>query len=264
MRQFAADAPAGKRYFDGACEAMKRVGPGEFLITPGDFDPPAPVRAVIDRYLGPSFPWYVVIGNHEVETPEDMAWVKQWAAPGIPHVVRTGPPGKEYAAYSFDIGNSHFVALDDYPAGKPGAPGKDGLDDAGLDWLEKDLAATRQPLRWVIGHKPVQSLPDMDSGRVRHGEESVSSDPARIERFVALLKTYRVRAYVCGHTHDTSVARVRGVWQADSGHARGGGDPGAPSSFLKFRIVGEQAWVDIYRADPDGREYKLRQTVALE
>jgi hypothetical protein len=32
------------------------------------------------------------------------------------------------------------------------------------------------------------------------------------------------------------------------GHARGAGDPGAPSTVLKFRIHGGQAAVDIYRA----------------
>ncbi|MBI2496805.1 MAG: hypothetical protein HYV75_02365, partial [Opitutae bacterium] len=51
---------------------------------------------------------------------------------------------------------------------------------------------------------------------------------------------------------------------ADSGHARGAGDPGAPSTFLKFRIRGEQVWVDIYRADPTGTEYTLRKTVLLD
>ena len=73
-----------------------------------------------------------------------------------------------------------------------------------------------------------------------------------------------MRAYICGHTHGSSVTRVKGVWQADSGHARGGGDPGAPSTFLRFRITGLRAWVDIYRADPNGLEYRLRKTVELE
>src|ERR1700690_4486046 len=59
--------PDGKRFFDCACEEMKRVGPGAFLISPGDFDPPAANRAIIDRYLGKNFMWYIVVGNHEVE-----------------------------------------------------------------------------------------------------------------------------------------------------------------------------------------------------
>ena len=113
MRIFTNGAPEGKRYFDGACEAIKHVGAGEFMITPGDFDPPASVRAVIDRSLGSNYLWYPVVGNHEVETPADLNWVEQWAAK-IPGLVRRGPPGAELTTYSFDFGNSHFVAVNDY------------------------------------------------------------------------------------------------------------------------------------------------------
>ena len=66
-----------------------------------------------------------------------------------------------------------------------------------------------------------------------------------------------------GHTHNAR-RQGPGVWQADSGHARGAGDKGAPSTFLKFRISGEQTWVDIYRGDPNGVTYQLRKTVELD
>jgi hypothetical protein len=88
-------------------------------------------------------------------------------------------------------------------------------------------------------------------------------DPVRREKFAGLLKKYHVRGFLCGHTHGCSVQQVHGLWQADSGHARGAGDPGAPSTFLKIRVSGEQTWVDIYRADPKGVSYKLRETVEL-
>ena len=252
---------------------MKRVGPGAFLISPGDFDPPSAVRAIIDQYLGPKFLWYVVVGNHEVENAAVMPWVRSWLASDIPNLVRRGVPGTQLALYSFDGGPVHFVAIDTYPfakAGKPGdkdqkgAKGKVDLTEETFNWLETDLAATRQPFVFVIGHQPLESVPDMDSGRGRHGGESVSLDPAHVARFAALLKKYHVRAYICGHTHNTSVEKVQGVWQADSGHARGGGDAGSPSTFLKFHVVGEKASVDIYRADPTGRDYTLRKTVALD
>jgi len=257
----------GRRFFDGACEAMKRVGPGAFLLSPGDFDPPSAVRAIIDRYLGPKFPWYVVVGNHEVENAAVMPWVRQWLASEIPGLVRRGAPGTALTLYSFDAGPAHFVAIDTYPFAKAGSPGQKGqvdLTEETFKWLEEDLAATHQPFVWVIGHQPLESLPDMESGRGRHGGDSVSFDPARAARFAALLKKYHVRAYICGHTHNTSVRKVQDLWQADSGHARGGGDSGAPSTFLKFRLIGGKAWVDIYRADPTGRDYTLRKTVALD
>jgi len=177
---------------------------------------------------------------------------------------RCGPAGAETTTYSFDFGNSHFVVLNDYYDGHSDAVGSGDVTDAALDWLEKDLAATRKPLIWVTGHKPIESVPDMDSGRHRHGSDSVSADKAHLKRFLELLKEHHVRAYLCGHTHDTSVTKVKGIWQADSGHARGAGDQGAPSTFLKVRVSGQQAWVDVYRADPNGENYHMRKTVELD
>lgn len=264
MQDFAAGAPAGKRYFDGACEAMRRVGPGAFLLTPGDINPPAPLRATIDRYLGPDFLWYVAVGNHEFDAEKTLAWVRSQAVAGkAPSTVRLGGPS-DGLYFSFDSGPVHFVAIDAYPDGKPGAKGKMDISDAAFAWLENDLANTRQPLIFVTGHPPIVSQPDMDSGRVRHRDDSVSADPSRVARFVGLLKKYHVRAYLGGHTHNASVAKVRGIWQADSGHTRGAGDPGSPSTFLKIRVRGEQVWVDIFRADPNGVEYTLRKTVQLD
>jgi predicted phosphodiesterase len=264
MRGFVGPAPAGKRYFDGVCEALKAVGPGAFMLSPGDCSPPGPIRRTIDRYLGTNYLWYPVAGNHDAAKAEDMAWFRHWAEAGIPHMVRRGPPGAEDSTYSFDYGNSHFVALNEYYDGRSDATSKGDVPEAALAWLKDDLAATRQPLIWVFGHKPIQSLPDMDNGKVGHKGESVTMNAGRLDRFIQLLKQYHVRAYICGHTHKTSVAKVKGIWQADSGHSRGGGDKTTPSTFLKFRVSGSRAWVDIYRADANGEHYQLRKTVELD
>jgi hypothetical protein len=264
----------GKRFFDGACEAMARVGPGAFLISPGDFDPPAANRAVIDRYLGKNFLWYIVVGNHEVENASVMPWVHDWLAADIPHVVRRGLPGTKLTLYSWDFADSHFVAIDTYPWAKAGAPGTTGdkgkvdVTEAEFKWIEEDLAASKKPFLWVIGHQPIESRPDMDrTDGIRHEGDSVSYDAARAARFVALLKKYHVRAYICGHTHNTSVVKLEGgVWQCDSGHARGGGTSSSSvsaSSFLKFRITGDRPYVDVYRGDANGVNYTLRKTVEL-
>jgi hypothetical protein len=264
MREFVGPAPAGKRYFDGLCENLQRIGPGEFMVTPGDADPPGPVRATLDRYLGTNFPWYPVIGNHETEKKATMAWLRRWAEAGIPHLVRRGPTGAVDTIYSFDFANAHFIALDEYFDGKTSKARQAGLPNPALTWLEEDLAATRQPLIFVVGHKPIQSLPDMDTGRRRHATDSISTNAAQLEYVIQVLKKYPVRAYICGHTHDSSVAKVKGLWQVDTGHARGAGDPGSPSTFVKFRVQGTRAWADVYRADLSGQNYKLRKTTELE
>jgi len=263
MRNYIEPLPGGKHQFDGACEAIRQAGPGEFMVLPGDFDPPDAVRSMIDRQLGTNYFCYYVVGDHEAQTPASMDWFRRWGRTEIPHLVRRGPPGAETTVYSFDFANSHFVALSDYFDGKTNDAAKPDLSDAEIAWLEKDLAANHQPIVWIICHKPIECLPDMDSHRLRHADDSLITDPVRRARFVALLKQYRVRALICGHTHGCSVEKVQGIWQTDSGHARGAGDPGAPSTFLKFHVVGEQTSVDIYRADANGDHYQLRKTVEL-
>ena len=264
MRQYVGPAPKGKRYFDGACEALQRIGPGAFMIVPGDCDPIPPVRATLDRYLGSNYVWYPVAGNHEADTRQDMAWLRRWASNGIPNLVRSGPAGAEATMYAFDYANSHFVALNDYFNGKSDTGARGDVATAALDWLAHDLAATKQPLIWVIGHAPIESQPDMDNGRVRHDSGDLMARPKHGEPFVSLLKQYHVRAYLCGHTHNTSAVKVRGLWQVDAGHARGAGDKGAASTFLKIRVTGTQAWLDIFRADKNGQNYQLKHTVELD
>lgn len=265
MRNFATAPPGKKHYFDGACQALRSYGAGEFMLSPGDCDPPGPVREVIDRYLGTNYIWYPVAGNHDTEKQGNMSWLRSWAKGGIPFVVRQGPRGAEETTYSFEFGNSHVVMLNEYYNGKSDAVrGKDDLPDATLDWLEQDLSATRQPLIWVVGHKPIKSMPDMDNGKVRHGRESVSTNREHFTRFINLLKEHKVRAYICGHTHCTSVTRIHGLWQLDSGHARGGGDASTPSTFMKIRVQDTRTWVDVFRSDTTGILYLKRLTCELE
>jgi predicted phosphodiesterase len=264
MRGFVGPAKSGKRFFDGACEVLRDVGPGAFMIVPGDCDPIPPVRATLDRYLGSNYVWYPVAGNHEAETPRDMAWLRNWASNGIPHLVRSGPAGAETTMFAFDYGNSHFVVLNNYFDGKTDAGRKSGFATNSLDWLEQDLAANRKPLVWVIGHEPLVSQPDMDTGRVRHKGGLLTSQKERATRLLELLRRYPVRAYLCGHTHNTSAVKVQGLWQLDAGHARGAGDSGAPSTFMKIRVAGARAWLDIFRADKRGTNYQLKRTVELD
>lgn len=245
------------QYFRGACEAIAAVcsqtrseAECRFMVSPGDVDPPAGVLWTITRTLGADFPWYPAVGNHEVETPEDMEWLRRYGAAltapdGAP--VRPGPPGCPTTTYSFDHENAHFVVLNLYcDAAGDGVTDGD-VSDHLYHWLAADLTATDRPHIFVFGHEPAYPQPDADTGRVRHLGGSLDAHPARRDRFWNLLRERGVRAYICGHTHNYSAIQVDGVWQLDAGHARGLGDPGAPSTFILVRVDGPSVVFETYR-----------------
>ena len=132
------------------------------------------------------------------------------------------------------------------------------------DWLAADLAANHQPVVFVVGHEPIVAVPDMDNGRVRHRGDSLDAHPENAQRFVDLLRQHRVTAYLTAHTHNTSVTNIAGVWQLDCGHARGLGDKGARSTFIKIQVTRAGCRADIRRADVNGENYTLTRSVKLK
>ncbi len=243
MRNFAADGEWSKN-FSGACEAVKEVGPGAFMISPGDLDvdPPSAVRDMIDETIGEDYPWYPVLGNHDPESPSSMRYLRDYSMT-LPNVVNRGPKGCEATTFSFDWADTHFVVLNQY---------FDGVNDWGiegdmvpelLEWLAADLAATGKKHIFVFGHEPLIPMPDMDNGRIRHQGDSLDENPESAFAFHRLMMQHGVDAYVCGHTHNTSYAKINGLWQIDAGHARG----------LEEKSYADQMYAAIDRAIEDGR-----------
>lgn len=230
MRFYTVEPYYGQKHFLGAIKAIKKAGAGSFMISPGDFDPPAAAYKLIVENLGENYPWYPAMGNHELESPDYVEWLREYNKNGatLPNIVRKGPIGCEETTYSFDWGNCHFVALNQY---------FDGTSDIGtdgdvvpklLDWLEQDLSATKKRFIFVLGHEPIVSIPDMDNGRIRHQGDSLDKYPKNSFRFYQIMMKHKVTAYVCGHTHSTSYANISGLWQLDVGHARGIEENAAP------------------------------------
>ena len=221
MRNFAADGEWSKN-FSGACEAVKEVGAGSFMISPGDLDvhPPSAVRDMIDKTIGEDYPWYPVLGNHDPESPSSMQYLRDYSK-SVPNVVNRGPEGCEETTYSFDYGDAHFVVLNIYFDGVKDWGLKGDVIPELLEWLEADLAATTKSRIFVFGHEPLMAMPDMDNGRVRHQGDSLDQNPGNALALHQLLLKHGVDAYVCGHTHNTSYAKINGLWQLDAGHARG-------------------------------------------
>jgi hypothetical protein len=263
MRQFTGPRHPGPHYFEGACAALRDLGPGDFMISPGDIDPPSAIRATLDRFFGSNYVWYPVVGNHEAETPEDMAWLRAWGRQPIPGLVRRGPPGCETTTYSFDHGPAHFVVLNQYYNGKSDTGSRGDVVDPLYRWLQTDLHANRQPMVFVVGHEPIVPTRDMDNGRLRHKGDSLDAYPANAWRFLDLMRQHHVTAYLTAHSHNTSITNLEGVWQIDAGHARGLGDKGVRSSFFKLHVHPSGCRADLYRDDGKGGAYKLTWSAKL-
>jgi hypothetical protein len=242
---------------------MRQAGPGAFLIVTGDIDPPAPLRATLDRFMGTNYPWHPVVGNHDKANKKVMGWLRQQSATSKPGPIHPGPAGCESTTYSFNHGRAHFIIVNQYYNGKTDAAWNNGWSKALTSWLEADLEANRQPVVFVAGHVPLKIEADMDTGKKRHSD---SKNPVRIkarDKIVALLEKHHVTGFLCGHTHNCSVTRQGMLWQLDGGHAQGMGSKTSRSAFLKCFVGSRFCWVEVYRDDGAGGPYSLEDRIVL-
>ena len=60
--------------------------------------------------LGEDYFWYPVLGNHEVETEEDMLFLNSYLNSEIPNLVNAGPENCERTMYSFIL-RTHILSF---------------------------------------------------------------------------------------------------------------------------------------------------------
>jgi hypothetical protein len=183
-----------------------------------------------------------------------MNWLRSYDyAALVP--VNPGPSGCPETTFSFDYFHAHFVILNEYCDTGGDTVTSGDIPNHLYNWLVADLAATSQPFIFVIGHEPAYPQPDEDTGRLRHQFDSLNQYPTNRDRFWDLLVMEQVTAYMCGHTHNYSAVRIDengsvggdGVWQIDAGHARGVGDTGAPSTFIRVTVDSSYVTYQTYR-----------------
>jgi hypothetical protein len=193
------------------------------MLSPGDVEPASASASLIAKVLGDNYTWYPVVGNHELEDPETMVFLRELNKNGnsLPNVVNKGPEGCEETTYSFDYGDFHFVILNEYFDGKSDMGTDGNIVDELLIWLDNDLAVTNKKHIIISGHEPIIPMPDMNNGRRRHVGDSLDQYPKETFKFYQIMMKYNVLAYLNGHTHNTSYAKINGIWQIDCGHARG-------------------------------------------
>ena len=235
-------------------------GAGDFMLSPGDIDPPDLVNADIQTYIGIDYPWYPVVGNHEAETISDMVWLRNFNSNGntLPNIVNPGPANGVEMNYSYDYGDVHFTVINEYYDSTSDTATDGDVPDALRTWLDDDLSNTLQPIKFVIGHEPAYPQPDEESGRLRNDTDSLNAYATNRDLFWQILVTKGVTAYICGHTHNYSVHQESGVWQIDVGHALGFGDTGSRSTFVMFYVLDDgSVWYYPYRLNLSTHNYEL-------
>lgn len=193
--------------FGNVLQAIKDgPGYGVFHVSVGDIDETIPEnRAQIDDKFGSAAIWYPIIGNHEADTTEEMDWLRNEYHNGnssrtpLKHYTnQDGPAGSLETTYSWDYGNAHFIALNQYWDGAM-TPGSDVGTDGNIvpelyDWLAENLAANTKPFVFVFGHEPAFPYN-------RNLGSSLDKYSDNRDVFWSLLETNGVHAYFCAHTH---------------------------------------------------------------
>jgi hypothetical protein len=96
-----------------------------------------PYRPILRRSV-----WYPVVGNHDVATADGQPFLDAFYLP-------TNSKDGTEKYYSWDYGNTHFVALD----------GNQAFNGDMYDWVDDDLATTTKRWKVVYFHQPMYSDP---------------------------------------------------------------------------------------------------------
>jgi len=170
-----------------------------------------------------------------------------------------GPSGSRETCYSFDWGPARFIVLNIYWNGKltPGSDDARSWSTGNIipeiyNWLADNLKHNTKPYVFVMGHEPAFPYNDNIGN-------SLDQYPENRDRFWSLLETYRVTAYLCGHTHVYSKHRgdknhAGKVWQVDMGTSRG-----EYFTFLNITLDEEKAQMDVWMNPGSG--YCITDTI---
>jgi predicted phosphodiesterase len=205
-----------RNFFTGLENALKFIDSQnvDFIIVAGDFDP-TDVNYVTyysnhgytvgSEHQTNRQKVYFVLGNHD-NPPSGDDYFEFNIAPYYP---TNGPvSAPKGTIFSFDREDSHFVVTNQYWNYSSG-----GYTPQQLDWIAKDLASTKKPFKFVIGHEP--AFPQF-----RHVGDSLDADPQMRNDFWQILSNNNVTAYICGHIHYIYSYIADGVYQLNAGEAR--------------------------------------------
>lgn len=235
--------------------ANSPAGTVDLIVFAGDMVTVADTQAALAASTIPTMPVLYTMSNHHAKNLVDLDAIK--AATDvqlIPLAITLGPTGSARSTFSYDMGDTHVVQLNEYWNGLPGGgcdapwfiptnesstPGTLNKDDACFKyspsdggyipdelyaWLEADLSATTKPFKVVIGHEPL--YPD-----VTHVGNALDKDVANRDKLEALFVSKGVSAYISGHTHVASIEKHDNVYHVSAGTSGAQAGQGAADNF---------------------------------
>jgi hypothetical protein len=242
----------------------------DFGVAVGDMAENGADYAVVHRYyvdrvaghLGRSAPWFVAWGNHDQGR---SSVIRKFA--DSPSAERAGfDPG--YGSFSFDYARCHFVCIDYY-----------AMSGDILGWLEDDLAgAAARGVRFtfVFIHVPP------------YCELWIDGDAWLRANLVPMLEEYGVDACFSGHTHEYERGTLHGTSYVVTGggswldfpealitdwphmtvggfQSIGGGiQKGLVNEYVRVRIDGDVATLEMHAFWPDGRPRGILDSFSID
>lgn len=186
------------------------------------------------------------VGNHETNGLKSVLPYFVEAFPALP---ANGPDGYKGMTYSYDIGSVHFVSITSEHPDR-----FHFLGEAQMTWLDKDLAANRQPFTFVFSHDPAFPVGP-------HVGSSLDAYPKDRDLLWKTMQKYKVTAYICGHEHLYNRSEKNGLTHlviGTSGSAIYGGYGGEFYHYALFNVT--QSGVAVKVMDSQG---KLRDSFTL-
>ncbi|WP_311946759.1 metallophosphoesterase family protein [Mucilaginibacter terrae] len=146
-----------------------------------------------------NYPLFPVPGNHDYNNIASVATAEQFKLAyfqnfSVPTEGEAGGvPSHTKSYYSYDIGNTHFLALDSYGPDNKGAYMYDQAGEQ-AEWVRKDLKANNN--KWVVAyfHHPPYTMGS-------HNSDTEQLLVRIRENFIKILEDNGVDLVLCGHSH---------------------------------------------------------------
>ena len=170
-----------------------------------------------------SRPWLLVTpGNHDIQ---GHSWATDLLVEAFPELPSNGPADFARRTYAVDYQGVRFISLDS-EGGEIHL-----LNDAQLDWLERQLRDNPNRYTIVFSHDPAYPVGP-------HIGSSLDTFPKARDRLWQMLRDYKATAYIAGHEHLYNHQQIAGVDQIIAGTSGSYVYQGYGGEFYHY-VVGE-------------------------